>query len=96
MKGTVKALKNRALSAILACFIMIMPLAGIPASAADREFNLRVSSATAVPIKKETTGIKYLKAVLHSPAKSDELKSTILPVCAFANTPSRVKYVYAS
>lgn len=49
MKGTVKALKNRVLSAILACFIMIMPLAGIPASAADREFTLRVSSATAVP-----------------------------------------------
>ena len=49
-----------------------------------------------MPSMNETTGIRYLKILLASPSNIAELISTMLPVCAFAKTPPRDIYVYAS
>ena len=50
-----------------------------------------ISSAAAVPIKNDTTGIRYFTTFGQSFWNSAVLKKTMLPVCALAKTSPRQK-----
>ena len=52
--------------------------------------------ATDTPTTKKIMGIKYLNTSSHSPLARHIARRAKLPVCAFANTPSRETKVYAS